>query len=310
MMFLFLERICEMFHTGEYEFDNFYFYSECLCMIILEIENKFRHDQNLTNDQKIDLLESLGNVFYLTNKALSNITIKQYDGINIIDRIQRFTERVKSDERFMCIKEIIESYLTDVKPNPKLKILFKSYFIYLCKLIQSDFIFFTITSNRDLYLVDMKSIIRNLDTLIFKKITDVAEEYCILRYYFANKLKLNITNNRIQNQAIRLFKNNFLFEEIANEDELDMDEEENEKDDNDFESNMNNNKLDLLKVNKEVQEQHEELADEDIQENEEDKHSFLSDYDKRIQIECINASLMNLSINKATPNKKQFEKKN
>ena len=309
MMFLFLERICEMFHTGEYEFDNFYFYSECLCMIILEIENKFRHDQNLTNDQKIDLLESLGNVFYLTNKALSNITIKQYDGINIIDRIQRFTERVKSDERFMCIKEIIESYLTDVKPNPKLKILFKSYFIYLCKLIQSDFIFFTITSNRDLYLVDMKSIIRNLDTLIFKKITDVAEEYCILRYYFANKLKLNITNNRIQNQAIRLFKNNFLFEEIANEDELDMDEEENEKDDNDFESNMNNNKLDLLKVNKEVQEQHEELADEDIQENEEDKHSFLSDYDKRIQIECINASLMNLSINKATPNKKQFEKK-
>ena len=28
MMFLFLERICEMFHSGEYEYDNFYFFSE------------------------------------------------------------------------------------------------------------------------------------------------------------------------------------------------------------------------------------------------------------------------------------------
>ena len=132
----------------------------------------------------------------------------------------------------MCIKEIIESYLTDVKPNPKLKILFKSYFIYLSRLIQSDFMFFTITSNRDLFLVDMKSIMRNLDTLIFKKITDVEEEYCILRYYFANKLKLKITNNRIQNQAIRLFKNNYLFEEINNEEDSDLEGEESDKDDN------------------------------------------------------------------------------
>ena len=68
---------------------------------------------------------------------------------------------------------MIESYITDVKPNPKLKILFESYFLYLCKLIQGDFNFFTITSPRDLYLIDMKSIFRNIDTLIFKKITDV-----------------------------------------------------------------------------------------------------------------------------------------
>ena len=69
-------------------------------------------------------METLGHVFYLTNKSIHNTTLKQYDNINVIDRIQRFTLRVKSDERFMCIKEIIESYLTDVKPNPKLKILF------------------------------------------------------------------------------------------------------------------------------------------------------------------------------------------
>ena len=313
MMFYFLERICEMFHTGEYQFDNFYFYSECLCMIILEVEKKFRRDQNLTNDQKIELLESLGYVLDLTNKILNKTTIKQYDGINIVDRIQRFVERVKSDERFMCIKEIIESYLTDVKPNPKLQILFKSYFLYLCTLIQSDFNFFTITSNKGLYLVDMKSIIRNLDTLIFKKITDVEEEYCILRYYFANKLKLNITNNRIQNQALRLFKNNYLFEEINNEENSDIEDEESDIEDNNLESTKHKNKLDLLK---QIHEQHKEHKEEDAKDNEnienedeEDKHSNLSDYDKRIQIECINASLMNLSINKPTSNKKQFEKK-
>ena len=316
MMFHFLERICEMFHTGEYQFDNFYFYSECLCMIILDIEKKFREDQNLTTDQKIELLETLGHVLYLTNKALHNTSIKQYDSINIIDRIQRFTERVKSDERFMCIKEIIESYLTDVKPNKKLQILFKSYFVYLCKLIQSDFIFFTITSNKDLYLVDMKSIMRNLDTLIFKKITDVEEEYCILRYYFANKLKLNITNNRIQNQAIRLLKNNFLFEELDNEGDSDMEDDESDKDVN-MDTTIHNKKLDILKEvaqekkeQNELKEKNEEQEEEkDNQENDEDRYSNLSDYDKKIQIECINASLMNLSINKPTANKRQFEKK-
>ena len=333
MMFCFLERICEMFHTGEYNFDNYYFYTECLCMTILHIENKFRYDQNLSYESKIDLLETLGHVFYLTNKSIHNTTLKQYDNINVIDRIQRFTLRVKSDERFMCIKEIIESYLTDVKPNPKLKILFKSYFIYLCKLIQSDFLFFTITSTRDTYLVDMKSIIRNLDTLIFKKITDVQEEYCILRYYFAKELKLNITTNRIKNQAIRLFKNNNLFEEINNEDELDFDEEESE-DEGDLEANINKdkNKIDLLKSDneeaeppkqaeppkpKEENEQKEEGAAEEnneaqeVQEHaEEEKHeSLLSDYDKKTQIEYINASLINLSLNKPTSNKRQFEKK-
>ena len=311
MMFLFLERICEMFHAGEYQYDNFYFYSECLCMIILEIEKKFRSEQNLTDDKKIELLETLGHVIYLTNKCLHSTSIKQYDCINIIDRIQRFTERVKSDERFMCIKEIIESYLTDVKPNPKLQILFKSYFIYLCKLIQGDFLFFTITSNRDLYLVDMKSIIRNLDTLIFKKITDVEEEYCILRYYFANKLKLNITNNRIQNQAIRLFKNNYLFEEINNEEDSDMEGEENEKEDNNFETNLNSKKLDLLKsyTQHEKQEEGAEEEKDNIDNEEEDRASNLTEYDKKVEIECINASLMNLSLNKPTSNKKQFEKK-
>ena len=333
MMFSFLERICEMFHTGEYIFDNFYFYSECLCMTILQIENKFRQDQNLSYEAKIDLLETLGHVLYLTNKSIHNTTLKQYDNINIIDRIQRFTERVKTDERFMCIKEIIESYLTDVKPNRKLKIIFKSYFIYLCKLIQGDFSFFTITSNKDIYLIDMKSIMKNLDTLIFKKITDFDEEYCILRYYFASKLKLNITTNRIKNQAIRLFKNNNLFEEINNDDDLDFDNEESEEDD-DLEANLDKekNKIDLLKSsdqpespqqnedqkkneepkkNEEGEEaggdENNELAQQEA--NEEERHTLLSDYDKRIQIEYINASLINLSLNKPTSNKKSFEKK-
>jgi hypothetical protein len=315
MMFYFLERICEMFHAGEYQYDNFYFYSECLCMLILEVEKVFRRDQNLTNEKKIEHLETLGYVLHLTNKVLNTTTIKQYDGINIVDRIQRFVERVKSDERFTCIKEIIESYLTDVKPNPKLQILFKSYFLYLCTLIQSDFMFFTITSNKDLYLVDMKSIMRNLDTLIFKKITDVEEEYCILRYYFANKLKLNITNNRIQNQALRLFKNNYLFEEINNEEDSDMENEGSDKEDNNLTSNRNKNKLDLIK---QIHERHKEHREEEAKEkdnenleneDDEDRISNLSEYDKRIQIECINASLMNLSINKQTSNKKQFEKK-
>jgi hypothetical protein len=145
MMFLFLERICEMFHSGEYEYDNFYFYSECLCIIILQVERNLRKGNNLSEEEKVDLLETLGHVFYLTNKSIHNTTIKQYDAINIIDRIQRFTNRVVYDERFICVQEMIEAYLTDVRPNPRLKKLFENYFLYLCKLIECDFTFFTMT---------------------------------------------------------------------------------------------------------------------------------------------------------------------
>ena len=300
MMFLFLERICEMYHSGEYEFDNFYFYSECLCYIILQIENKFRHDNNLTEDEKIDLLETLGNVFYLTNKSLHNTNIKQYDAINIIDRIQRFTNRVKFDERFKCIQEILESYITDVKPNPKLKTLFKSYFVYLCKLIQGDFAFFTITSPRDLYLIDKKSIFQNINTLIFKKITDVQEEYSMLRYYLTCKLQLKATNNRIQNQAIRLFKNNFLFEDTTNA-EFESEGEESDKE------NLNEEK-EKLNIDNHEQEQMDENEDKDKAIEDEDD-PILEKYDSKFQLECINASMINLSINKPTLNKKQFAKK-
>ena len=292
MMFCFLERICEMFHSGEYEFDNFYFFSECLCIIILRIEDKFRHDNNLSDEEKVDLLETLGYVFYLTNKSLHNTTIKQYDAINIIDRIQRFTDRVKYDERFKCIQEMIESYITDVKPNPKLKILFESYFLYLCKLIQGDFNFFTITSPRDLYLIDMKSIFRNIDTLIFKKITDVQEEYSILRYYLSYKLQLKITNNRIQNQAIRLFKNNFLFEDAVHN-EIDSEGEESDKEN----------------INEERERRRRKGEENDQQEKDEEDDPILDMYDSKFQIECINSSLLNLNINKPTINKKQFAKK-
>ena len=296
MMFHFLERICEMFHSGEYEFDNFYFFSECLCIIILQIENKLRHDNNLTDEDKVNLLETLGNVFYLTNKSLHNTTIKQYDAINIIDRIQRFTNRVKYDERFKCVQEMIESYITDIKPNPKLKILFESYFLYLCKLIQGDFNFFTITSPRDLYLIDMKSIFKNIDTLIFKKITDVQEEYSILRYYLAYKLQLKATNNRIQNQAIRLFKNNFLFEDATRND-FNSEGEESDKE------NIN------LNEDKEKKLENKEEEDEAKEKGEEDDDPTLNLYDSKFQIECINSSLLNLNINKPTNNKKQFAKK-
>ena len=295
MMFLFLERICEMFHSGEYEFDNFYFFSECLCIIILEIENKFRHDNNLTEEKKVELLETLGNVFYLTNKSIHNINIKQYDAINIIDRIQRFTDRVKNDDRFKCIQEMLESYITDAKPNPRLKILFENYFLYLCKLIQGDFNFFTITSPRDLYLLDMKSIFKNIDTLIFKKITDVQEEYSILRYYFNYKLQLKATNNRIQNQAIRLFKNNFLFEDNTNK-EFELEGEESDKDNLNMNEERGNNS---------------KKEDEEIKGDgeEDDNDPTLDIYDNKFQIECINASLLNLNINKPTLNKKRFAKK-
>ena len=296
MMFLFLERICEMFHSGEYEFDNFYFFSECLCIIILQIENKFRHDNNLTVEQKYELLETLGNVFYLTNKSLHNTNIKQYDAINIIDRIQRFTNRVKYDDRFKCIQEILESYITDVKPNPKLKRLFESYFLYLCKLIQGDFNFFTITSTRDLYLIDMKSIFKNIDILIFKKITDVQEEFCILRYYLNYKLQLKVTNNRIQNQAIRLFKNNFLFEESTNK-EFASEIEENERE------NLNINEERENKMKQEDENEPKENGDDD------DDDPTLNMYDNKFLLECINSSMINLNINKPTLNKKKFAKK-
>ena len=76
-MFNFLERLCEMFHTGEYTFDNYYFYSECLCIVMLEIEKKIRYEQNLSYEQKSDLMETFGHVIYLTNKALHNTRVKQ-----------------------------------------------------------------------------------------------------------------------------------------------------------------------------------------------------------------------------------------
>ena len=299
MMFLFLERICEMFHSGEYEYDNFYFYSECLCIIILQVERNLRKGNNLSEEEKVDLLETLGHVFYLTNKSIHNTTIKQYDAINIIDRIQRFTNRVVYDERFICVQEMIEAYLTDVRPNPRLKKLFENYFLYLCKLIECDFTFFTMTSNRDLYLIDMKSIFRNLNTLIFKKITDVQEEYAILRFYFSYKLKLKATNNRIQNQAIRLCKNYYLFENTLNEGQ-DMEGEENDKE----ELNLNNEEQDDNKSvdEEQIQNENEDLGNEDADE------PLLDDYDEKFHLESINASLLNLNINKQTMNKKQFAK--
>ena len=307
MMFLFLERICEMYYSGEYKFDNFYFFTECLCIIILQIEHKFRHDNNLTYETKIELLETLGNVFYLTNISLHNINIKQYDAINIIDRIQRFTNRVKYDERFKCIQEILESYITDAHPNPKLKVLFESYFLYLCKLIQGDFTFFTITSPRDLYLLDMKSIFKNIDTLIFKKITHVQEEYSILRYYFSYKLQLKVTNNRIQNQVIRLFKNNFLFEDSI------KDEPESEGEEIDIKNlNYVEEKENKINGNENVEQEQQQEGDDNenkekgIEEKDDPEYDI---YDDKYDIQCINASLLNLKINKPTFNKKQFAKK-
>ena len=308
MMFHFLERICEMYHSGEYEYDNFYFFSECLCRIIYQIENKFRSVNNLTEEEKLDLLESLGYVFYLTNKSIHSTSMKQYDAINIIDRIQRFTNRVKYDERFRCIEEMLTSYITDVKPNPKLKILFKSYFVYLCKLIQGDFAFFTITSTRNLYLIDMKSIFKNLDTLIFKKITDIEEEYCILRFYFAYKLRLKATNNRIQNQAIRLFKNNFLYESSTSNEFKGEDEEEDKDNINinqDVESNNDNQETDQEEQKQENENENEAMA----KTIEDDDDPKLALYDNNFEFENINASILNLNINKPTLNKKQFAKK-
>ena len=98
--------------------------------------------------------------------------------------------------------------------------------------------------------LDKKKLIKNGTdklALIFKKITDVEEEYCILRFYFAYKLRLKATNNRIQNQAIRLFKNNFLYESSTSNEFKGEDEEEDKDNINinqDVESNNDNQETD------------------------------------------------------------------
>ena len=116
---------------------------------------------------------------------------------------------------------MIESYLTDVVPNPKLKLLFKSYFVYLCKLIQCDFSFFTITSNKDVYLVDMKSIMKgfmqqkgDVEFVVAKPITREELEYCDT---FEKNEKFthlaDIIDERIYSNY-KLFKTNYIAHDI------------------------------------------------------------------------------------------------
>ena len=91
-----------------------------------------------------------------------------------------------------------------------------------------------------------------------------------------------------------------MFEDTTNA-EFESEGEESDKE------NLNEEK-EKLNIDNHEQEQMDENEDKDKAIEDEDD-PILEKYDSKFQLECINASMINLSINKPTLNKKQFAKK-
>ena len=204
-LFYFFERMVEMVFDLDYKFDNYYFISECLCFVITHIQNYFT--STVLRDKKNDIikLNLLGKVFKFAKKLICTITIYQNDFINLIDRIQNFVEKVNYEDNFSDIPKIFESYFTKNVKDEKIGETLNHYFQYLCELIINDFNFFLITSNKNLYLFKIDTILENLENYITEKSLPISLEYALLRYYFTSKIGIFFTTNT-RNPLLRLFK--------------------------------------------------------------------------------------------------------
>ena len=204
-LFYFFERMVEMVFDLDYKYDNFYFLSECLCFVISHLENYFNKPHKRNKEKDIIKIHILGKVFKFAKKLISTITIYQNDFINLIDRIQRFIEKVNNDENYFDIPQILENYFLQNKKDERITETLTQYFLYLCELTLNDFNFFIITSNKNLYLLNIELVLVNLPNYIEEKKLPINLEYALLRYYFLSKIGFFFTTNT-RNPILRLFK--------------------------------------------------------------------------------------------------------
>ena len=113
-LFDFLERVNEMLYTTTYKFDNYYFFSECLCFIVNYVMEYFMHRER-TMEKDVKNLTYIGKVMQLAVNAVNNISTQQNDFVNVIDSIQRFICYVKNTFAMKNVREMLSGYFVDKK---------------------------------------------------------------------------------------------------------------------------------------------------------------------------------------------------
>lgn len=204
-LFDFLERMCEMMFTSTYKFDNFYFFSECLCFIISYVEDYFMKESQ-SEEQDLIKLGYLGKVFKLATKCITKISISRPDFINVLDSIQHLTQLVRENDNMGRIATMLNSFFSDQNANRSILDVLVNYFLYLSELISNDFNFFSSTSLEGKYIFEVDIVLDKIDDIIKKRMLPIELEYAIVTFYFRSQISFNFTNEKITNQMIRLFK--------------------------------------------------------------------------------------------------------
>ena len=77
----------------------------------------------------------------------------------------------------------MENYFLQNKKDERITETLTQYFLYLSELTLNDFNFFIITSNKNLYLLNIELVLVNLPNYIEEKKLPINLEYALLRYY-------------------------------------------------------------------------------------------------------------------------------
>lgn len=204
-IFDFFDRMCEMLFTPNYTYDNFYFFSECLCFILAYVEDYFMKKER-SFEQDLIKLGYIGRVLKLATRCIGKISIQQPDFLNIIDSIQNLADMVNTEKNMETISELLMSFFSDQDANQSILNVLVNYFNYMSELISNDFNFFSSTSHSKNYLFDVERVLGKINEIIGRKILPLELEYAIVNYYFKIKIGFNFTTERIQDQMIRIFK--------------------------------------------------------------------------------------------------------
>ena len=188
-----------------YKFDNFYFFSECLCFIISYVEDYFMKESQ-SEEQDLIKLGYLGKVFKLATKCITKISISRPDFINVVDSIQHLTQLVRENDNMGRIATMLNSFFSDQNANRSILDVLVNYFLYLSELISNDFNFFSSTSLEGKYIFEVDIVLDKIDDIIKKRMLPIELEYAIVTFYFRSQISFNFTNEKITNQMIRLFK--------------------------------------------------------------------------------------------------------
>ena len=340
-LFDFLERVNEMLYTTTYKFDNYYFFSECLCFIVNYVMEYFMHRER-TVEKDVKNLTYIGKVMQLAVNAVNNISTQQNDFVNVIDSIQRFICYVKDTFAMKNVREMLSGYFVDKKmtllnmsdnnnnanySNEIVDVLIK-YFNYMSELISNDFKFFSATNFDGVYLFDVDKVLEkeiqriinintNTNNLIINttKRRPIELEYAMLNYYFKANISFKFTVDNISNQILRIFKPISTPTNIPNT--LNVDDNNNNN------TNQNNKNVPLFLLKGKTSLFNQQPTHNTFPFTHEDDNHILRDSSKpqthhhpltnndftKKETSISNASLINLSITCETPTNESIENK-